>query len=124
MSGLLDVCHSKRRPPILSYVFGKISDMPGPDTDNASVELAALELRRAEDSRRIDELEARVALNREVILELQGDGLVAREQVQDLEAALESARVIGAAVGIVMASTAAPRRTLSRIRRRPAKTTT
>ena len=77
--------------------------MTGPDTDNAGLELAALELRRAEDSRRIDELEARVALNREVILELQGDGLVAREHVQNLEAALESARVIGAAVGIVMA---------------------
>jgi AmiR/NasT family two-component response regulator len=37
-----------------------------------------------------------------MITELQAEGLITSEQVTHLEAALETARVIGAAVGVIM----------------------
>ena len=56
----------------------------------------------AGESKRIDALEARAGIDREMIRELQADGLVAQEHVANLEAALQTARMIGAAVGIIM----------------------
>jgi tetrahydromethanopterin S-methyltransferase subunit F len=52
----------------------------------------------------IDGLEAQVALSREMIVELQADGVVSRDHTAQLEQALTSSRTIGAAIGILMAS--------------------
>ena len=57
----------------------------------------------AEYGERISHLEARTAIDRELIAQLQADGLLAMEHAAHLEEALRSARLIGAAMGIVMA---------------------
>ena len=49
-------------------------------------------------------MEARSTVDRELIAELRADGILSREHVADLEAALVSSRTIGAALGILMAS--------------------
>jgi tetrahydromethanopterin S-methyltransferase subunit F len=77
--------------------------MGGSEDLDVTQRLAELDARLADGTRRIDALEARVETNREVIRELRGEGLVARGRADNLEAALRSSRVIGAAVGIVMA---------------------
>lgn len=53
---------------------------------------------------RVDRLEHRVDIHEELIAELQKEGLVSRTHAHNLEQALRSARLIGSAVGIVMAS--------------------
>ena len=58
----------------------------------------------AEHDRRIEDLEAQTAMDRQLITELQLEGLFHKEQAASLEAALRSSRVIGAAMGIVMTS--------------------
>ena len=57
-----------------------------------------------EADHRIDDLEARTAVHREMIAELQAEGLISSHHAADLEAALQMSRTIGAAVGILMAS--------------------
>ena len=57
------------------------------------------------DRRRIAALEARAVVDREVLEELRAEGIVHRDRAANLEVALQSARHIGAAVGI-MARTA------------------
>ncbi|WP_404387420.1 ANTAR domain-containing protein [Humibacillus xanthopallidus] len=57
-----------------------------------------------EDRQRIDILEHRVDVDHELILELQADGLVQEEMAAHLQLALRTSRLIGAAIGIVMAS--------------------
>ncbi|HEY3408145.1 MAG TPA: ANTAR domain-containing protein [Propionicimonas sp.] len=57
-----------------------------------------------EQVRRIDKVEANIALDREMIAELQAEGVLNQEHAAHLEEALRSARRIGAAMGIVMAS--------------------
>jgi hypothetical protein len=52
---------------------------------------------------RISQLEVRTEIDRELIAQLQADGLLAMEHAVHLEEALRSARLIGAAMGIVMA---------------------
>ena len=54
--------------------------------------------------RRADEMEARSTIDREMIAELQADGTIAREHVQQLETALATSRTIGAAIGMLMGS--------------------
>lgn len=54
--------------------------------------------------RRADAMEARSEVDRQLIAELQADGVLSREHVAHLEAALVSSRTIGAAIGILMAS--------------------
>lgn len=58
--------------------------------------------RSRDDHRRITEIEGRVDVHDEMIAELQAEGLVSSEQAKNLEIALQTARTIGAAVGIVM----------------------
>ena len=58
--------------------------------------------RSKDDHRRIAEIEGRVDVHDEMIAELQAEGLVSSEQARNLEIALQTARTIGAAVGIVM----------------------
>lgn len=50
----------------------------------------------------IDALEAQVIADRKVIEHLQAEGFVDREKIANLEAALVTARRIGAAMGILM----------------------
>jgi hypothetical protein len=57
----------------------------------------------AEQDLRISHLEARTEIDRDLIAQLQADGLLALEHAAHLEEALRSARLIGAAMGIVMA---------------------
>lgn len=52
----------------------------------------------------IDQLQEHVAIDRELIAELQADGVVSREHTAQLEKALATSRTIGAAVGVLMAS--------------------
>ena len=64
----------------------------------------ASQQRADESERRADEAEARSAVDREMIAELQADGVLSREHAADLEAALVTSRSIGSALGILMAS--------------------
>lgn len=57
----------------------------------------------AEYGHRISQLEDRTEIDRELIAQLQVDGLLAMEHAANLEEALRSARLIGAAMGVVMA---------------------
>jgi len=57
----------------------------------------------AEQGHRITQLEVRTEIDRELIAQLQADGLLAMEHAAHLEEALRSARLIGTAMGIVMA---------------------
>jgi hypothetical protein len=57
----------------------------------------------AEYGHRISELEGRTEIDRELIAQLQADGLLAIEHAAHLEEALRTARLIGAAMGVVMA---------------------
>jgi hypothetical protein len=49
-------------------------------------------------------IEARAAVDREMIAELQRDGVLSREHALQMEEALRSSRTIGAAIGIIMGS--------------------
>jgi ANTAR domain len=55
------------------------------------------------DRHRIQALEARAVMDREMLDELRAEGVIQRDHAANLELALQSARVIGAAVGIIMA---------------------
>jgi hypothetical protein len=55
------------------------------------------------DRRRIEALEARAVMDREMLDELRAEGVIQRDHAANLEVALQTARLIGAAVGIVMA---------------------
>ena len=57
----------------------------------------------ANDSVRIDELETNTEMDRVLIRELQADGLLSQEHAANLEAALATSRMIGAAVGFELA---------------------
>lgn len=56
------------------------------------------------ESRRVDQLEERVDVHQALIAALQADELLNKDQAAQLEQALRSSRVIGAAIGIVMAT--------------------
>jgi hypothetical protein len=53
---------------------------------------------------RADRIEANSQFDRDLIAELQRDGLLTQEHAVQMEEALKSSRIIGAAVGVVMAS--------------------
>lgn len=55
------------------------------------------------DRHRIEALEARAVVDREMLEELSTEGVIHRDRTANLEVALQSARLIGAAVGIIMA---------------------
>jgi hypothetical protein len=60
--------------------------------------------RSADDRRRITELEARLDVNETIMSELQMDGLIDHDHAVHLQEALRTSRMIGAAIGIVMAA--------------------
>ena len=53
---------------------------------------------------RADEMEARARVDRDMISELQAEGVLSREHIAQLEQALKSSRTIGAAIGLIMAT--------------------
>jgi hypothetical protein len=53
---------------------------------------------------RTDDLDVREQVDREMIAELQADGVVSKEHELQMEEALRSSRTIGAAMGVLMAS--------------------
>ena len=53
---------------------------------------------------RSDAIEAQALVDRNMIAELQRDGVLSREHEAQLEEALKSSRTIGAAIGIIMGS--------------------
>lgn len=63
-----------------------------------------LEVRADASDSRMDHMQAEIDVDHEVILELQSEGLLGKERVEHLERALRSSRLIGAALGIVMAN--------------------
>ena len=62
------------------------------------------EQRAQASEQRVEALEARSLVDRELIAELQADGVLRREHVTNLELALVTSRTIGAALGILMAN--------------------
>jgi len=72
--------------------------------DAAERRADAAERRAGAHELRTDALEARAEVDRELIAELQEDGLLARQHVEQLQAALTSSRVLGTAIGILMTS--------------------
>ena len=71
---------------------------------SAAEERAAVDhVRESDQTRRIDDLEARLDVDAALIAALQADGAVAHEEVAQLEEALRTSRTIGAALGIIMA---------------------
>ena len=62
-----------------------------------------IDARIAANEARLEDLELRVDVDRELIAELQTDGTLSREHAANLEEALRTSRRIGAAVGIIMA---------------------
>lgn len=72
-------------------------------TTNRS-DIDALTSRADEADVRAERIEANSQFDRDLIAELQRDGLLTLEHAVQMEEALKSSRVIGAAIGVVMAS--------------------
>jgi hypothetical protein len=70
--------------------------------DAAEGRTNAEDIRSRDDRRRLSEVESRLDVHEEMIAELQAEGLISSERAAQLEVALRTARVIGAAIGIVM----------------------
>lgn len=58
----------------------------------------------ADLERRTDALEVQATIDREMMIDLQAEGLLAAEHAAHLERALKSSRTIGAAIGLLMGS--------------------
>ena len=69
-----------------------------------SADIDALEKRADESDLRQDESEAQAALDRDILATLQIDEELTRAHIDQLEQALRTSRIIGAALGMVMAS--------------------
>lgn len=81
----------------------QLDDLAGLIAANAS-DIDALVKRADESDLRQDESEAQAALDRDILATLQIDEELTRSQVAQLEQALRTSRVIGAAIGMVMNS--------------------
>lgn len=55
-----------------------------------------------DDRRRLSAVEARLDVHDELIAELQGEGLISSKHAAQLKEALQTARTIGAAIGVLM----------------------
>ena len=69
-----------------------------------TADIGALEKRANESDLRQDESEAQAALDRDILATLQIDEELTRKHVEQLQVALQTSRVIGAAIGMVMSS--------------------
>ena len=72
--------------------------------DKAELRADDLHARTDLHGHRMDRFEDRLDVDEAMIAELQRDGLVSQEHARHLEGALRSSRLIGAAMGIVMAN--------------------
>jgi ANTAR domain len=72
--------------------------------DASEVRADASEARADDDRARIGRLEDRLDIDEKIIAELQADGLLRQEETAQLREALRTSRMIGSAVGIVMAN--------------------
>jgi cytolysin (calcineurin-like family phosphatase) len=81
----------------------QLDDLAGRIAANAA-DIDALEKRADESDLRQDESEAQAALDRDILATLQIDEELTRQHVRQLEQALRTSRVIGAAIGMVMNS--------------------
>jgi len=74
------------------------------DIDALQERLNVTEIRADAAELRADVLEAQAMADRDMIADLQRDGVLSKEHALQMEQALKSSRTIGAAVGIIMAS--------------------
>lgn len=81
----------------------QLDDLAGLIAANTA-NIDALEKRADASDLRQDESEAQAALDRDILATLQIDEELSRKQVEQLERALLTSRVIGAAIGMVMHS--------------------
>jgi ANTAR domain len=72
--------------------------------DASEVRADASEARADDDRARIGRLEDRLDIDEKIIAELQAEGLLRQEETAHLREALRTSRMIGSAVGIVMAN--------------------
>lgn len=72
--------------------------------DKADLRVDDLQTRSDLHSGRMDGFENRLEVDEAMIAELHSNGLLSQEQARHLEEALRSSRVIGAAIGIIMAN--------------------
>lgn len=75
-----------------------------PSRDDLERRIDRLEQQGDSDRETIRSLELRAEVDRELIEQLQADGELDRAAIANLESALVSARRIGAAIGVLMAS--------------------
>lgn len=66
--------------------------------------IEALQVRADAADVRADKSEALAAVDREMLAELHADGILSQEHAAQMEEALRSSRIIGAAIGMIMAS--------------------
>ena len=74
------------------------------DIDALEQRLSVSEIRADAAELRADVLEAQAAADRDMIADLQRDGVLSQEHALQMEQALKSSRTIGAAIGMIMAS--------------------
>lgn len=72
--------------------------------DKADLRVDDLQARSDLHSERMDGFENRLEVDEAMLADLQSNGLLSQEQARHLEEALRSSRVIGAAMGIIMAN--------------------
>jgi len=72
--------------------------------DKAEARADRADLRADLGDLRVDKIAAAEFIDRELIAELQTEGELTREHLRELEQALRSSRVIGAAIGMLMAT--------------------
>lgn len=74
------------------------------DSEASRADIDQLQKVGAVDRADIDRLQIGAEVNRHLIAELQAEGVLRAEQAEQLQEALQSARMIGSAIGIVMAA--------------------
>lgn len=79
-------------------------DTLGTRADESDIRADAAEARADAAEVRTDNIEARVRIDHDLIIDLQAEGILSREHALQLEEALKSSRVIGTAIGVIMAS--------------------
>jgi hypothetical protein len=84
--------------------LGRRADASEFRADAADVRADAADDRADAAEARVDDLAAQLRVDRDMIAELQQEGVLGREHAEQMEQALKSSRVIGAAIGMLMAS--------------------
>jgi hypothetical protein len=77
-------------------------DALGARADESDRRADASEARLDDSGPRFEDIEARAFVDRDMIFELQRDGVLNREHQAQMEEALKTSRIIGAAIGMLM----------------------